>query len=197
MLDQMPAAREGRRSRTRAMRPVTCVPLLALVVLSASCGGGASPESGSSSPTRKPAQTASAGPYTTQAAAESYVRSQPEFQQSPPGYVRAERTWRPSATLHVLHATPSGTASYGGDAYYFFVNGAAVGRQRFTKAVTDSAVNDTTFSISYSAYQHGDPHCCPSGGMRTVKFAWDDAKLRLGAVDGRRSAVGQSEPLVA
>jgi hypothetical protein len=130
--------------------------------------------SASSAPTAtKPA----AGTYTSEAAAEAYVQTQadPGF---PFTFLSPQSTWNPGATLHVLHATPQGTASYGGDYYFFFVSGNAVGRQVFAKSVGERLVDPTTFSVTYQVYVPGNPHCCPAGGQATVRLHWDGHQVR-------------------
>ena len=124
-------------------------------------------------PTKAPA----GGSYGTLAAAQAYVQAQAE-----PGYpfslLAADTTWRPGAVLHVLHGTPQGTASYGGDYYFFFANGNPVGKQYFTGAVGETPVDSTTFAVTYKVYKPADAHCCPSGGQATVRFHWDGARLK-------------------
>jgi hypothetical protein len=88
-----------------------------------------------------------------------------------------EQTWRPSAVLHVLHATGSGGADYQGDWYFFFVGGRLVGQRFFSHASAQSPVDEATFSVSYNVFQPGDPHCCPSGGQTTVRFRWNGTRL--------------------
>jgi LppP/LprE lipoprotein len=118
-----------------------------------------------------------AGPYTTLVAAEAYVRAQPPFARFPAGFVDTNLTWRASGTLQAVRATPAGGASYQGDYFYFFADGRPVGSQRFDRAQSEAVVADDTFAVTYSAYVPGDPHCCPSGGSRTVRFHWDGARL--------------------
>jgi hypothetical protein len=120
---------------------------------------------------------APAGPYTTLAAAEAFVRSQPAFSTLRPDFIDSDKLWRPSATLHVVHATPFGGATYGGDYYYFFVNGNVVGHQSFTKATSDAFPDDLTFTVTYAVYRPGDPHCCPTGGSHTARFRWNGTSL--------------------
>src|SRR2546425_11766097 len=88
-----------------------------------------------------------------------------------------EQTWRPSAVLHVLHATGAGGADYQGDWYFFFVNGRLAGQQFFSHASGQSPVDPATFSVTYNVFQPGDPHCCPSGGQTTVRFHWNGSRL--------------------
>jgi len=110
------------------------------------------------------------------AAAEAYAQGQ-----APAGFpfsfIAPDATWAASATLHVLHATPQGSASYGGDYYFFFVTGTPVGKQFFTGAVTSAAVDSTTFAVTYKVYEPGNAHCCPSGGQSKVRFHWDGTKV--------------------
>jgi hypothetical protein len=88
-----------------------------------------------------------------------------------------EQTWRPSAVLHVLHATGAGGADYQGDWYFFFVNGRLAGQQFFSHASGQSPLDENTFSVTYNVFQPGDPHCCPSGGQTTVRFHWNGSRL--------------------
>jgi hypothetical protein len=118
-----------------------------------------------------------AGPYTTVDKAEAFVRAQRDFYGFRPDFIDTAQTWRPSATLHVIRATPSATASYGGDHFFFFVNGNSVGRQYFTRAQSEAVLDDATISVTYVAYQAGDPHCCPSGGSHSTRFHWSGTSL--------------------
>jgi hypothetical protein len=88
-----------------------------------------------------------------------------------------EETWRPAATLHVIHATSANGADYQGDWYFFFVKGQLAGQQFFSRAAGQSPVDDSTFAVTYSVFQPGDPHCCASGGQATVRFRWNGSKL--------------------
>jgi hypothetical protein len=124
------------------------------------------------------------GPYATREAAERFVRTQGE-----PGStltpISPQSTWRPAATLHVIHATFEGSASWAGDWYFFFVHGNLVGKRYFTRTIVATAVDDTTFSIAYDVFRQGDPHCCPSGGQATVRFQWNGNQLtRLDPLPG-------------
>lgn len=109
-------------------------------------------------------------------AAEAYAQAQ-----APAGFpfsfISPEVTWGNSTTLHVLHATPQGTGSYGGDYYFFFADGTHVGMQLFTGAVSSGAVDNVTYAVTYKVYVPGDAHCCPSGGQSRVRFHWDGTKL--------------------
>ena len=121
------------------------------------------------------------GPYSTMDAAVAFVQGQP------PGLTVLEpgSTWASGSTMHVIHATPSGSASYGGDIYYFFVNGYFIGEKRFTSSVTHAFVDGTTFAVTFNVYSPGDPHCCPSGGTSTVQFHWDGSYLvTIGSMAG-------------
>lgn len=113
------------------------------------------------------------GPYSTMGAAASYV----EAQDGGMATIDPAATWQPDATLHVIHATPAGTASYGGDFYFFFVNGYLVGQEQFTSAESAHAIDNQTFAVTFHVYLPTDPHCCPSGGTSTVQFLWDGSSL--------------------
>ena len=120
----------------------------------------------------------SGGPYATMADAIAHVEAGGMMALEP------ATTWQPDAILHVIHATPVGTASYGGDYYYFFVNGYSVGERYFTSA--QSSLSDySTFTVTYNVYLPADPHCCPSGGIHSVDFHWDGSTLMtIGSMDG-------------
>ena len=120
-----------------------------------------------------------AGPYTTLDEAKAFVGSQPAFSRFRPDFINSALIWRPSATLHVVHATPFGMASYGGDYYFFFVDGNVVGQQYFTRARDDSPTDDVTLTITYAAYQSGDAHCCPAGGFHAARFRWTGTSLAV------------------
>lgn len=119
------------------------------------------------------------GPYTSMGAASSYVESQGMTVLDPGS------TWHDGNVLHVIHATPTGSASYGGDFYYFFVDGYEVGQETFTSASSSGTVDSTTFTVTFNVYLPTDPHCCPSGGTSTVNFNWDGSSLvTIGSMDG-------------
>lgn len=164
----------------------------AVLLLAAACGG----QSGSSgsSPRQTATPTSSAAPalpaveqtahppvlaspaassasYATAADAERILSGNGLTADAP------DQTWRPSAVLHVLHATGTGGADYQGDWYFFFAGGRLVGQHFFSHASAQSPVDEATFSVSYNVFQPGDPHCCPSGGQATVRFHWDGRRL--------------------
>lgn len=117
------------------------------------------------------------GPYMTMAQAVAYVESS-----GAPGDTMAaidpSGTWRPAATLHVIQATVSGSGSYAGDYYYFFVNGYLVGQEYFTYGSPGAHPDDSTFMVDFQVFNPGDPHCCPSGGTSSVRFRWDGSSLQ-------------------
>lgn len=113
------------------------------------------------------------GPYFTIGAATAYVEAQGDGMAA----IDPGTTWQPGSTLHVIHATPVGSASYGGDFYYFFVDGYLVGEHAFTSAQTAQTVNGTTYAVTFNVYLPTDPHCCPTGGTSTVQFHWDGSAL--------------------
>jgi hypothetical protein len=121
-----------------------------------------------------PAPGPGTGPYATREAAAEFVHGQHQLQLTP---ISPETTWRSEATLHVIHATHDGSASWAGDWYYFFVHGYVVGEQYFTHSSTAAAIDDTTFSVSYDVYRPGDPHCCASAGRASVRFQWTGDRL--------------------
>lgn len=119
------------------------------------------------------------GPYTTMGAAVSYVEAKGMTVLDPGS------TWHDSNTLHVIHGTPSDSASYGGDFYYFFVDGYQVAEETFTSAMSSATVDSTTFTVTFNVYLSTDPHCCPSGGTSTVNFNWDGGSLvTIGSMTG-------------
>jgi hypothetical protein len=126
----------------------------------------------SSTPTKAPAAS-----YTTIPSAEAYVATQAVETGFSFGFIAPDATWGQTAVLHGLRATPQGAAGYGGDYYYFFVDGRPVGRQYFTGPVTDRRVDASTLSVTYPVYKPGDAHCCPSGGMATATLHWNGSKL--------------------
>lgn len=134
---------------------------------------------GSTTQTNPPAP--SSGPYTSMSAAVSFV----EAQEGGMSAIDPATTWQPGATLNVIHATPTGTASYGGDFYFFFVNGYLVGQETFTSAVTSQIIDAQTFAVTFNVYLPTDPHCCPTGGTSTVQFWWDGGSIvTIGSMDG-------------
>jgi hypothetical protein len=159
------------------------VSMLAVTALVQACESPSSPappsppSSASAAPGPPPASAgATSGPYTTLEAAEAFVRTQPAYSSDPPDFLDSTQTWRPTATLHAVHATPhTGMAS--GDWYYFFVNGNVVGQQFFTNGRTNAPVDDATLSITFTAYRSSDRHCCPTGGFQVVRYRWTGASL--------------------
>jgi hypothetical protein len=113
------------------------------------------------------------GPYATLPAAEAYAQTQPGAPFSFPGV----SGWQPATPLQVLHATPSQSAGYGGDYYFFFVNGRLVGKQSFTQALSSTATGPAAYQVSFAVYKPGDPVCCPSGGQGSVTFGWNGSAL--------------------
>src|SRR2546425_1221911 len=81
-----------------------------------------------------------------------------------------EQTWRPSAVLHVLHATGAGGADYQGDWYFFFVNGRLAGQQFFSHPSGQRPVDPATLSVTYNRFQPRDPHSRPPGGQTTGRL---------------------------
>ncbi|HEX9315263.1 MAG TPA: LppP/LprE family lipoprotein [Actinomycetota bacterium] len=126
----------------------------------------------SASPTR-----AAAGTATTIQSAESYVQTTSDQAGGPFQFIGADSTWRPAATLHVLHAVPAAAAGNGGDTYFFFVNGNLVGQFHFAGAMSEGTPDATSFVVTYHVYKPGDPQCCPTGGNATTTFRWDGSKL--------------------
>jgi hypothetical protein len=126
----------------------------------------------SASPTRGAVGTA-----TTIQSAESYVQTTSDQAGGPFQFIGADSTWRPAATLHVLHAVPAAAAGNGGDTYFFFVNGNLVGQFHFAGAVSERTPDATSFAVTYHVYKPGDPQCCPTGGNATTTFRWDGSKL--------------------
>ena len=121
---------------------------------------------------------------TTIQSAESYVQTTSDQAGGPFQFIGADSTWRPAATLHVLHATPAAAAGNGGDYYFFFVNGNLVGQFHFAGAVSERTPDATSFAVTYHVYKPGDPQCCPTGGNATTTFRWDGSKLVHDPVPG-------------
>jgi LppP/LprE lipoprotein len=163
-----------------------------LLLLAAGCGGGASssgpaprhtltptpssaigqrPIEPSAHPPVLASPAASSAAYGSAAEAERFLSANGLTASSP------EQTWRPSAALHVLHASGSEGADYQGDWYFFFAGGRLVSQQFFSHATGQSAVDDATFSVTYNVFQAGDAHCCPSGGQTAVRFHWNGSRL--------------------
>jgi len=129
---------------------------------------------------RPPSASSTKGPAggaTTIQSAETYVQTASDQAGGPFQFIGADSTWRPAATLHVLHAVPAAAAGNGGDTYFFFVNGNLVGQFHFTGAVGERTPDATSFAVTYGVYKPGDPHCCPTGGNATTTFRWDGSKL--------------------
>jgi hypothetical protein len=163
--------------------------LVCLLLLSAGCGGSGSSGSQRSTPTPRassalpqlPAPTVHPPVLASPAAGSAAYRTPADAERLLGGNdltaVAPEQTWRPSAALHVIHATGASGADYPGDWYFFFAGGRLVGQQFFSHAAAQSSVDDATFSVTYNVFKEGDPHCCPSGGQATVRFHWDGSRL--------------------
>jgi hypothetical protein len=115
--------------------------------------------------------------YSTIQSAEAYVQTKAGDAGGPFDFIGVDSSWRPAATLHVIHATPTTSASYGGDYYFFFVNGKPVDRFFFTGAMGERSPDAISYVVTYRVYQPGDPHCCPTGGTATTTFRWDGSKV--------------------
>ena len=176
----------------RVTRIHVCGAVASVLLVAAACGGqsGSSGSGARHTPTPIPSTTpalpaveqtahppvlaspaGSSPSYATAADGERFLSSNGLTANAP------EQTWRPSAVLHVLHATGAGGADYQGDWFFFFVNGRLAGQQFFSHAAGQSPVDEATFSVTYSVFQPGDPHCCPSGGQTTVRFHWNGSRL--------------------
>jgi hypothetical protein len=141
-------------------------------------------------PSPGPTAASGQGTYTNALAAEDYVKAQAASTGFPFTFLDPGVTWGTTATLHVIHATPSGSAGYGGDYFYFFVNGSVVGSQYFTGPIaSSSATSPTAYSVVYPVFKPGDPACCPSGGQSTVTFTWSGTALvTSGSLTGARQS---------
>lgn len=124
--------------------------------------------------------------YTTMADAVAYVKNAVDPDSALEATILdAASTWQEANTLHVIHATPSGTASWGGDYYYFFVDGCLVGEQSFTRTVSQQTIDGETFDVTFQKYLPSDPHCCPTGGDVSVQFFWNgESLLTIGSLEG-------------
>lgn len=116
-------------------------------------------------------------PYTTLAAAQSYVAAQPQFARFRADFSDTGGTWGPGATLGVVAATPFGPADFPGTYYYFFANGYPAGLEFFSHPRGGMAIDGRTYSVTYEGDRPGDGNCCPSGGRLTVRLRWDGASL--------------------
>lgn len=142
----------------------------------------ASPAGASGGAQQATPPAAPAGPYTTMAAAEDFVQK-PFVSNGVEHHLKTDSSidstiWRPNAVLHVILGM-GGTADEG-QWYFFFVNGNLVGTQAFNDSQYPPGLSGATgssFPVNFTAYNPGDPTCCPSGGNRTVTFVWDGWQL--------------------
>jgi hypothetical protein len=81
--------------------------------------------------------------------------------------------------LAVLTGTCLGTANGACANAFFFVNNQYIGTDTSqpSMAVTLDWQSADTVALTYPIYQSGDAACCPSGGLRVVRFFWNGGTL--------------------
>jgi eukaryotic-like serine/threonine-protein kinase len=81
--------------------------------------------------------------------------------------------------LNVLIGQCDGSADGYCENAFFFVGSKYIGTDISSKdaAVSIAWQNDTTVALSYPLYARGDPLCCPTDGVRLVRFSWDGQSL--------------------
>jgi serine/threonine protein kinase len=86
--------------------------------------------------------------------------------------------WDASGPLNVIIATPVGFAD-GGERAFFFANGKYIGSdtEDTSASITASRPSGDLILIHYALYNTGDPRCCPTGGVDSVRFYWTGTHL--------------------
>jgi eukaryotic-like serine/threonine-protein kinase len=81
--------------------------------------------------------------------------------------------------LNVLIAQCDGSATGYCENAFFFVGNKYIGTDisAMDLAVSVAWQDSTTVALNYPLYAPTDPHCCPSGGDRTVRFSWTGNSL--------------------
>jgi hypothetical protein len=82
--------------------------------------------------------------------------------------------------LNVLIGQCDGSATGYCENAFFFVGSKYIGTDLSGTDIQVSVAwqTDTTVALSYPLYGQGDPHCCPSGGARLVRFRWNGHSLK-------------------
>jgi hypothetical protein len=89
--------------------------------------------------------------------------------------------WEPElGALNVLIGQCDGSATGYCENAFFFVGSKYIGTDLSGTDIQVSVAwqTDTTVALSYPLYGQGDPHCCPSGGARLVRFRWNGHSLK-------------------
>ncbi len=82
--------------------------------------------------------------------------------------------------LNVLIGQCDGSATGYCENAFFFVGSRYIGTDVSGTDIQVSVAWQThsTAALSYPLYGQGDPHCCPSGGARLVRFRWNGKSLK-------------------
>lgn len=82
--------------------------------------------------------------------------------------------------LNVLIGQCDGSATGYCENAFFFVGGKYIGTDVSGTDIQVSVAwqTHTTAALRYPLYGQGDPHCCPTGGARLVRFRWNGHSLR-------------------
>jgi hypothetical protein len=119
-----------------------------------------------------------AGPETASAASPSALKAAVAVVRSKgytPDDVRQYKTW---ATLRVLVATATGSASGNNQQAFFFVGRRYIGTATSSPSASLAYVGQTATRVrlEYGVFGPGSGDCCPTG-HRIVRFQWNGKRL--------------------
>lgn len=89
-------------------------------------------------------------------------------------------SWEPDSPLNVIVATSTRGAN-GPTKAFFFGDGKYIGADTVRGSASESArrANGDEIVIQYGIYAAGNPDCCPTGGIDSVRFTWADGQLQV------------------
>jgi len=87
----------------------------------------------------------------------------------------------PTAGLHVLIGTATGSADGYSQRAFFFVDGHFL---RTDLADSSAGIhlawrNTSTIALSYAVYKPKEPMCCPTAGAIIVRYQWNGKRLTV------------------
>jgi LppP/LprE lipoprotein len=85
----------------------------------------------------------------------------------------------PTGGLHVIVASPTGSADDHTQRAFFFVDGRFIRNDLGdpSGSIQIAWRNNDTIALAYPIYKAADPVCCPSGGSMIVRFEWTGSRI--------------------